>query len=114
MENYISLFAQILEIIGAFLLWKFGLPKHIKLNSGNSLSSSCSTPEEYKKENEDNRRYKKMCKRGFLLILFGFILNLAVGIYIISKHVSQNVRTDNCAYHHRNCEKNKSYRENCK
>jgi hypothetical protein len=76
----ITLVSQILEVIGAYLLFKFSLPPHINKLSGVFAPDIDNQPD-YTKELADNKKYEKCTKYGFLLVFIGFLLNFLVYIY---------------------------------
>lgn len=68
--KYLSLVGQILEIIGAAILFQYGVPPYTPKYGGAVITYSGVTPEQKGK----TKRYSKMNKIGFGFILIGFLL----------------------------------------
>ena len=66
----------ILDIIGAALIFKYGLPEEISRN-GNSYRIS---EQDDSYEKDIAKRYDKLSKLGFRLLIVGFLLQLISSI----------------------------------
>jgi hypothetical protein len=88
---------QVLEIIGAWLLFQYGVPKHVLTDSPFGASGASDARPQKEKENKD---YRKWSRIGFRLIFFGFLIQLPMSISNICqsptyKH-SNECTTPNC------------------
>ncbi|MDX2002317.1 MAG: hypothetical protein SFW35_07785 [Chitinophagales bacterium] len=66
----LTVFGQILEILGAWLLYKYGISRHIQ----DSSVLRVGTLADEKREQADNLQYVQLSRFGFLLVLIGFTL----------------------------------------
>jgi hypothetical protein len=68
----LSLASSILEIVGAYTLYKFAIPPHASLFSGAFMNDGSKIADEIK----INGRYRRNARKGFLLLLVAFALQL--------------------------------------
>jgi hypothetical protein len=73
----LNILAQVCNIVGAYLLFKYSLPPHINKFSGSFIGVS---ELDFLKEDSDNKKYAKNTKLGFLLVLIGFSLSLPINL----------------------------------
>lgn len=69
-------FGLILDIAGAYLIFKFGLPEEISRTGSGFLVIAGENPEEIAKA----KKYDKFSKIGFYLLIFGFVFQLISSI----------------------------------
>jgi hypothetical protein len=67
-----------LDIFGAYLIFKFGLPE--ELSRSGSTNAAFSNPEKDKLMQLKAKKYDKNSKLGFCLLIIGFLLQLASSI----------------------------------
>lgn len=65
-----------LDIIGAFLIYKYGLPEEVSRTGLISRAVEQEDPEEVEK----GKRYDRLSKIGFFLLILGFIFQLVSSI----------------------------------
>jgi hypothetical protein len=68
---------QLMEIVGAYLLFRYGTPKHILTNS---VWGNTGDKEARPKREAENKRYRQLTRVGFACILLGFILQFPISI----------------------------------
>jgi hypothetical protein len=78
----ISLISQILGISGGYLLYKYSVSPHINKYSGAWAYDFDSGPD-LNKEKNDNERYARLTKTGFILLMFSFILSSLIILWQI-------------------------------
>lgn len=66
----------VLDIIGAYLIYKFGLPEEVSKSGTVNLVIEEEDPEEIEKA----RKYDKLSKLGFYILIAGFILQLVSSV----------------------------------
>ena len=74
--KYIGAIGLILDIIGACLIFMYGLPEEISRTGFNSLG----TEQEDEDEKAKGKKYDRCSKIGFYLLILGFIFQLASSI----------------------------------
>lgn len=89
--QYLNLIGQLCELIGAYLLFKYGIPPHINKTSNTILYHRGEI--DTQKEIIDNNKYSKLTKFGFGLILIGFLFSFS---YSICNVISNNNKHKNC------------------
>ena len=72
LSNCINSAGLVLDIIGATLLWKFGLPAEISRTGATFLATEGVDQSEVAKA----RRYDRASSLGFLFLVAGFVLQL--------------------------------------
>jgi hypothetical protein len=77
--QFIILFSQVLEVCGAYLLFKYSLPPYLNKFSI-PMAPDISKAPDIKKQDIDNNKYAKLTKLGFLLVLIGFAINFIISI----------------------------------
>jgi hypothetical protein len=72
----LAILSSILEIIGAYLLYKFAIPPHTNLFSGAFMNDGS----KIKDEQATNRRYADKTTLGFRLLATGFVIQLVANV----------------------------------
>jgi hypothetical protein len=74
----LSLFGFLLEVIGAYLLYRYGVPKHVLTDSP---FGAVGAKEARPKKEAENLQYRKNSRLGFGLMCIGFIAQFAYSLY---------------------------------
>lgn len=67
-----------MEVFGAYLLFRYGTPKHVLTNS---VWGNTGDAEKRPKKESENKRYRHLTRVGFGFILFGFLLQLPISVH---------------------------------
>jgi len=84
---YLYFFGQIIEVVGAVLIYRYQISKHtpktkkphisLEAPPGNFIIPRIDTVQ----ENRDNKRYKILSKIGFWMLIGGVVLQMPISIY---------------------------------
>jgi hypothetical protein len=74
--KWIAPIGLILDIIGAYLIFKYGLPEELSRTGATFIITEEEDPDEIVKA----KKYDKLSKLGFRLLIVGFLLQLISSI----------------------------------
>ena len=71
-QEFVSSFGLFLDIIGAFLLFKYGLPEYLEKLAQNGIGEMIIAPS----EKDLTNNHSKIAKGGFVFLMIGFFFQL--------------------------------------
>lgn len=80
--NLFSSIGLVIDIIGVWILFKYGLPSNLKEHGGAELRDE--PPEEEQVREKANKKIKLMARLGLSLLILGFLFQL-IGTNISNK-----------------------------
>jgi hypothetical protein len=79
--QWLYLIGQIIEIVGAFFLFKYSSPPNAPRLPGAFIFANGPTPEDFK----NAKKYPQYFKIGFILLIIGFALQFPTSIINVLK-----------------------------
>ncbi|GHN02370.1 hypothetical protein WSM22_38590 [Cytophagales bacterium WSM2-2] len=78
-SNWFTLIGLVFDIVGALLLFKYGLPSKVK-EMGSAFGGGPEADEEEKERLAYNRKIEIMANTGLVLLILGFVLQFIANL----------------------------------
>ena len=75
--SLLYIIGQVIELIGGFLVFRYGIFRHLHSFSDNGMAKVLNMVQ----EDEYNKPYRRISRFGFILVLIGICLQFPMAVY---------------------------------